>query len=134
MRKFIAEFKEFISRGNVMDMAVGIIIGTAFTAIVNSLVNDIVMPVIGLIIGGMDFTSLKVVIAPATASTAEVAISYGVFLQNVINFVLIALVVFIFIIGINRLHRKEEKSPEAPPADIALLTEIRDLLKEEKEK
>ncbi len=132
------EFKAFISRGSVMDMAVGIIIGTAFTAIVTSLVNDILMPFIGLIIGGINFTDLKIIISSATADTAEVAITYGKFIQKVIDFLIIAFVVFMMIRTINMVHTKLKKEAEeqavaaevAPPAeDIVLLTEIRDLLK-----
>lgn len=132
------EFKAFISRGSVMDMAVGIIIGTAFTAIVTSLVNDILMPFIGLIIGGINFTDLKIIISAATADTAEVAITYGRFIQKVIDFLIIAFVVFMMVRTLNMIHTKLKKTEEepvvaaepAPPAeDIVLLTEIRDLLK-----
>lgn len=132
------EFKAFISRGSVMDMAVGIIIGTAFTAIVTSLVNDILMPFIGLIIGGINFTDLKIIISSATADTAEVAITYGKFIQKVIDFLIIAFVVFMMVRTLNMIHTKLKKTEEepvvaaepAPPAeDIVLLTEIRDLLK-----
>lgn len=132
------EFKVFISRGSVMDMAVGIIIGTAFTAIVTSLVNDILMPFIGLIIGGINFTDLKIIISSATADTAEVAITYGKFIQKVIDFLIIAFVVFMMVRTLNMIHTKLKKTEEepvvaaepAPPAeDIVLLTEIRDLLK-----
>lgn len=121
---FIAEFKKFISRGNVIDLAVGVIIGTAFTAIVNSLVNDIVMPIIGLVIGGMNFENLAIVVGDAT-------IKYGMFIQNIINFLLIALVIFIMVKAINSFHKKEEVEPEAeePSAEVKLLSEIRDLMK-----
>ncbi len=125
MKGFIKEFKEFISRGNVIDLAVAVVIGGAFTAIVNSLVNDIIMPVIGVIIGGMSFEKLSVVVG-----TAE--IKYGMFIQAVINFLLIALVIFCVIKGINKFKKKEEAVPEEPAApaeDILLLTEIRDLLR-----
>ncbi|HPK63880.1 MAG TPA: large-conductance mechanosensitive channel protein MscL [Sphaerochaeta sp.] len=136
----LEEFKKFISRGNVMDMAVGIIIGTAFTAIVSSLVKDILMPFISLIIGGINFTDLKIVIAQATANTAEVAITYGTFIQKVIDFLIIAFVVFMMIRTLNLLQTRlkkqeeqqaaaEEKKPAPPAPDIVLLTEIRDLLK-----
>jgi large conductance mechanosensitive channel len=120
---FLAEFREFISRGNVMDMAVGVIIGGAFTSIVNSLVNDIIMPVIGVIIGGIDFSGLSVTFLNAK-------ITYGMFIQNIINFLLIALCVFLMVKGINKLHKKEEKpeEPAAPSDEVVLLTEIRDLL------
>lgn len=131
---FIAEFKEFISRGSVVDLAVGVIIGGAFTSIVNSLVKDIVMPIIGLIFGGINFTGLKYVITPATEETAEAAIYYGNFIQNIVNFLLVALVIFIVVKAINNLRKKNEpapapKEPPAPPEDIVLLREIRDSLK-----
>ena len=137
----LEEFKKFISRGNVMDMAVGIIIGTAFTAIVSSLVKDILMPFISLIIGGINFTDLKIVIAQATANTAEVAITYGIFIQKVIDFLIIAFVVFMMVRTLNllqaRLKKQEEqaavaeKKPAPPALEIVLLTEIRDLLKKQ---
>ena len=121
----IAEFKEFISRGNVLDMAVGIIIGAAFTAIVTSLVNDIIMPIVGVIIGGIDFSSLKVAVGTAS-------INYGVFIQAIINFLLIALTVFIIIKALSKAKRKQAEEPAeeepAPTPEVELLTEIRDLL------
>ena len=133
---FISEFKEFISRGNVIDLAVGVIIGSAFTAIVTSLVNDIIMPVIGILFGGLNFTELKYVITPATEDVAEAAIYYGNFIQCVVNFLLIAFVIFMVVKTINRFHKKTEKTqeeiPSADPEDIALLKEIRDLLKKDK--
>lgn len=137
---FFAEFKEFISRGNVMDLAVGVIIGSAFTAIVNSLVNDILMPVIGLISGGIDLSGLKYVFTEATETTAEAAIYYGTFLQNIVNFLLIALTLFCVVKAMNSLHRKkaEEPAPEPEPEpepepseEVKLLGEIRDLLKKD---
>ena len=149
-RKILGEFKKFITRGNVVDMAVGIIVGTAFTAIVNSLVKDILMPFIGLIIGGISFVDLKIVITAATETTAEVAIRYGTFIQKIIDFLIIALVVFFLVRTVNRMRERlearrkvEEKTEEAKrevtpppspviPADIALLTEIRDLLERQK--
>ncbi|MDD7511295.1 MAG: large-conductance mechanosensitive channel protein MscL [Peptostreptococcaceae bacterium] len=121
----MGEFKEFISKGNVIDLAVGVIIGGAFTAIVTSLVNDILMPIIGLILGGMDFSTLSFGIGGAQ-------VMYGAFIQAVINFLIIAFVIFMIVKGINSMKRKEEEAPaepEAPAADIQLLTEIRDLLK-----
>ena len=129
---FFAEFKEFISRGSVLDMAVGIIVGSAFTAIVNSLVNDLLMPIIGTIIGGVDFASLKIVITEAVGDTPEVAILYGSFIQSIVNFILIALAVFLIVRGINRFRRKknEEPAPAPEPSDeVKLLTEIRDTLR-----
>ncbi|MBC8570502.1 large-conductance mechanosensitive channel protein MscL [Zongyangia hominis] len=138
-KSLIGEFKEFISRGNVMDMAVGVIIGTAFTAIVNSLVKDVVMPAIGYLIGGIDFTEFKIVLSQAVGEVPETAIYYGTFIQNIINFLLIALVVFLMVKAINLFHRKKEEpiteeAPEEPEisAELAMLTEIRDLLKEQK--
>ncbi len=122
----IKEFREFIMRGNVMDLAVAVIIGGAFTAIVNSLVNDIIMPIVGVILGGVDFTTLAITYQDAT-------ITYGNFIQAIINFLLIALVLFLLIRSINRMSRKKEEAPAAPPAPTAeekLLTEIRDLLRE----
>ena len=128
----IAEFKKFISRGNVLDLAVGVIIGGAFTSIVNSLVNDIIMPIVGILFGGVDFTELRYVITPATADMPEVAIYYGNFIQNVVDFFLVALVVFIMLKAINRFYRKKEEQAPAPKIsdEAKLLTEIRDLLKD----
>ena len=133
----VQEFKEFISRGNVVDMAVGVIIGSAFTKIVNSLVNDVFMPALSVITGGINFTDLKYVITPATEEVAEVAIKYGSFIQNIVDFLLIAAVVFAMVKFINKLRapKKEEPKKEEPaappptPEDILLLREIRDSLK-----
>ncbi len=133
IKGFLGEFKEFISRGSVIDLAVGVIIGGAFTSIVNSLVNDIIMPFVGWLFGGIDFTDLKIVITPGTEEVAEAAIRYGAFVQNVVNFLLVAFVIFMMIRTINRFRRKKEEAPKAPPApskEELLLTEIRDLLKE----
>lgn len=129
---FWSEFKQFISRGNVIDLAVGVIIGGAFTSIVNSLVNDVVMPVIGILFGGIDFTGLKYVVTPAQGDIPEAAIYYGNFIQNVVNFLLVALVVFIMVKLINRFRRKKEAAPTPPPQpseEVLLLREIRDALK-----
>ncbi len=135
---FLSGFKTFISRGSVVDMAVGIIVGTAFTAIVNSLVKDILMPFIGLLLGGISFTDLKFIITAATADSAEVAVNWGMFIQKIIDFLIISFSVFVMVRAINnfrtRLETKKEEAPappKAPPADILLLTEIRDLLKKE---
>ena len=133
----VAEFKEFITRGNVMDMAVGIIIGGAFTAIVTSLVNDLLMPVIGALFGGIDFSTLKYVIRAAdeSAGIEEAAIKYGSFIQAIVNFLLIAIVIFLLVKGINKMRRKKEEPAPAPAPDpepseeVKLLTEIRDALK-----
>ena len=135
VKSFFAEFKEFISRGNVIDLAVGVIIGGAFTSIVNSLVKDIIMPFIGWIFGGIDFTNLKYVITPGTEEIPEAAIYYGNFIQNVVNFLLVAFTIFCMVRLINKFRRKKEEAPKAPPApskEEVLLTEIRDLLKEMK--
>lgn len=128
MKKFFAEFKEFIARGNAMSMAIGIIIGGAFTAIVNSLVNDVISPFLGIILGGLDFTGIAFTVGSAN-------IMIGNFIQAVITFLLTALVIFSIIKFLNQFQKKEEKveEPEAEPeipADIQLLTEIRDMLKE----
>ncbi|MBR4035495.1 MAG: large-conductance mechanosensitive channel protein MscL [Oscillospiraceae bacterium] len=134
----IQEFKAFISRGNVVDMAVGVIIGSAFTKIVNSLVNDVFMPALSVFTGGVNFSDLKYIITPGTEEVAEVAIKYGAFLQNIVDFLLIAIVVFMMVKMINKLrdaNKKEEEKPAEPaappptPEDILLLREIRDSLK-----
>ena len=133
----VSEFKEFITRGNVMDMAVGIIIGGAFTAIVQSLVNDLLMPVIGALFGGIDFSTLKYVVRAAdeAAGIEEAAIRYGSFIQAIVNFLLIAIVIFLLVKGINKMRRKKEEPAPAPAPDpepseeVKLLTEIRDALK-----
>jgi large conductance mechanosensitive channel len=131
------EFKEFISRGNVVDLAVGVIIGGAFGGIVTSLVKDVIMPPIGYMMSGIDFSSLKVQIAPAVLDAAgkvskpEVAIGYGAFINTLINFLIVAAVIFIVVKGVNSLKRKEAEKPAeptAPTTDQKLLTEIRDLL------
>ena len=133
MKKFFREFKEFAMRGNVMDMAVGIIIGGAFGKIVSSFVSDVIMPPIGLLIGGVDFSNLAVTLKHATATEAAVTLNYGMFIQNVVDFIIIALAIFIVIRLMNSLKRKQEAAPATPPAptkEETLLTEIRDLLKE----
>jgi large conductance mechanosensitive channel len=127
-----SEFKQFAMRGNVIDMAVGIIIGGAFTPIVNSLVNDVIMPPVGMLLGGVDFSELAVTIRHATETSGAVMIKYGVFINTIITFLIVAFAVFMLIKGVNRLshHKKEEPAaPPAPTADQQLLTEIRDLLK-----
>ncbi len=126
------EFKKFAFKGNVIDMAVGVMVGGAFSTIVNSLVNDVVMPVFGAITAGMDFKSLKIVLSEATDVKPEAAILYGNFIQNVINFLIIAFSIFMVINTLNKLKKKEEPAPEPPkgPTQEELLAEIRDLLKE----
>ena len=131
--KLIAEFKEFISRGSVIDLAVGVIVGGAFTSIVNSLVDDIVMPIISLITGGIDLSSLAFTIKlpDELVDVAPATIKYGLFIQNIINFFLIALVIFFMVKAINAFRKKKEEEPPAPaePSDeVKLLTEIRDLM------
>ena len=125
----VKEFQEFISRGNVMDLAVAVVMGAAFTAIVNSLVDDIIMPIVGIMMGGVDFSSLSVQVGDAT-------IAYGNFIQATINFLIIALVVFFVVRSINGLYARmaaeeeaAEEAPAEPPAEERLLREIRDLLR-----
>ena len=138
MKKFFGEFKEFVSKGNVIDLAVGVVIGGAFGKIVSSLVDNIIMPLVGLIIGGVDFSSLSVTVKGAS-------IKYGLFIQNVVDFLIVALCIFIFIKAINSLEKKvkskikkeEEKKkeePTKPTKEEELLTEIRDLLKKDVKK
>lgn len=124
----IKEFKKFIARGNVIDLAVGVIIGGAFGKIVTSIVNDVLMPLIGVIIGGIDFSGLSLKIG-------EAEIKYGNFIQNVIDFLIVAFCIFILVKIVNKITHKEEKKEEVPvkPEDVVLLEEIRDLLKEKSE-
>jgi len=128
----LKEFREFAMKGNVMDMAVGIIIGGAFGKIVASLVNDVLMPPIGLLVGGMDFTKLAITLKAAQGEAPAVLLKYGMFIQQTIDFIIIAFVIFMMIKGMNKLRRKQEEAPAAPPApprQEVLLEEIRDLLK-----
>ena len=131
MKQFFEEFKKFIARGNVMDMAVGVIIGGAFSSITTSLINDVIMPLLGIFTGSISFSTL-------TLTINEAVIAYGNFIQAVLNFLVMAFVVFCMIKTLNRFHRKKEETPAeepAPPepsAEEKLLTEIRDLLKENK--
>lgn len=126
----LQEFKEFAVRGNAVDMAVGIITGAAFGKIVSSIVDDVVMPPIGLILGGVDFSDLKFVLKDAVADVPAVTLNWGKFVQTCLDFVIVAFAVFMLVKAINTLKRKQEAAPPpAPPADVALLTEIRDLLK-----
>ena len=132
---FISEFKEFAMRGNVIDMAVGVVIGGAFGKIVSSLVGDIIMPVVVVVTGGVNFTDLKLTLKEAAEGAPAVTINYGSFIQTMVDFLIIAFCIFCVIKALNTLKNKlpkeEEAAPAEPetPADIALLTEIRDLLK-----
>lgn len=135
----LQEFKKFAMRGNVVDMAVGIIIGGAFGKIVSSIVGDLIMPLIGMLIGGINFSELKFVLKEAQTvgetTIPEVALNYGMFIQTTFDFLIIAFAIFLLVKGINTLNKKKEEEPAAPapPAeDILLLKEIRDLLKEKK--
>ena len=126
------EFKKFAFKGNVIDLAVAVIIGAAFGKIVTSFVNNIIMPILGVIIGGINFSNLKIVLAPASGDVAEVAILYGSFIQTIVDFLIIAVSIFLVIRLFNKFKKKEEEAPAAPPApssEAVLLEEIRDLLK-----
>ncbi len=134
----IKEFRDFVSRGNVLDLAVAVIIGAAFGKIVSSAVNDVIMPPIGLLVGGVDFRDLKYVMKPAVTDgsgkiiTDAVSINYGNFIQNIIDFLIIAIAVFIIVKAINSFRKKEKPAPTPPPVatdEAKLLTEIRDILK-----
>lgn len=131
----LKEFKEFAMRGNVIDLAIGIVIGAAFGKIVTSLVADVIMPPLGLLIGGVNFTDLKIVMKAAVGDAPAVTLNYGNFLQVIFDFVIVAFAIFLLIKGINRFKKKEEAKPAAPAAPAApsneekLLMEIRDLLK-----
>ena len=134
MKKIIEEFKKFITRGNVLDLAVGVIVGSAFTGIVNSLVNNILTPIIGLVLGGVNFSGLSITIG-------EASIMYGAFIQSVIDFLITAFCIFIIVKFMNKLtsmrkvkEEKKEEKKQAKPADVELLEEIRDLLKDNKAK
>lgn len=129
----ISEFKEFAVKGNVVDMAVGIIIGAAFGKIVSSFVSDVLMPPIGLMIGGVDFSDLALTLKAASDGAEPVLISYGKFIQATVDFVIVAFAIFIAVKGINNLKKKEEEAPAVPPTpskEELLLGEIRDLLKD----
>jgi large conductance mechanosensitive channel len=129
------EFKEFAMRGNVIDLAVGVVIGGAFGKIVSSLVADVIMPVIGVLIGGVDFSKLAITLVAAEGDKPAVLLGYGKFVQATFDFLIIAFAIFLFIKLINRLHKKKAEEPAAPPppsAEQTLLTEIRDLLKQQR--
>ena len=129
--KLVDEFKAFVMRGNVVDLAVGVIIGAAFGKIVTSLVNDIFMPIIGMIIGNVDFTSLEIKIGEPVEGAEQAAIKYGMFIQEIVNFLIIALCIFMFIKLITKMQKKKEEEPAPAPEptkEEVLLTEIRDAL------
>lgn len=144
--KLIKEFKEFIMKGNVLDLAVAVIIAGAFKAIVTSFVNDVLMPPIGLLLGGVDFSDLKIILKEGSAAVmsgdqvltpavSEVALSYGVFINTVIDFLIIGFAIFMIVKAYNKTKKKKEEAPAAPPApsnEEVLLTEIRDILKANK--
>ena len=141
MKQILQEFKQFAMRGNVVDMAVGIIIGGAFGKIVTSIVGDVIMPAVGVLVGGVNCTDLKITLKDAVMEGGEVVapavtINYGNFIQVTFDFSIIAFAVFMLVKGVNALSRKKKEgkpaTPPAPPADIQLLTEIRDLLKTQK--
>ena len=142
MGKILSEFKEFAMKGNVVDMAVGVIIGGAFGKIVSSLVNDVIMPVVGIVTGGLDFKEHKLILKAAVMNgeevvTPEVAMTYGVFIQNIVDFLIIAFCIFMAIKFMNRFKKKVEEAPAAPAQptkEEVLLTEIRDLLKQQADK
>jgi len=127
----VKEFKEFAVKGNVVDLAVGVIIGAAFTKIVTSLVSDVIMPPLGLLLGGIDFKDKLVELKPAVGKTPAVKLNYGLFINNIIDFLIVAFVIFLVIKGINAMKREEEEAPAEPTEptkEEVLLTEIRDLL------
>ena len=134
MPKIINEFREFAMRGNVIDLAVGVVIGTAFGAITNSLVKDVIMPPLGLIMGKVNFGELKITLHEAVGDTAAVTLNYGLFIQTLVNFLIVAWAMFIIVKVMNALKRKQEtappeEKPAPPPRQEVLLEEIRDLLK-----
>src|SRR5262245_12050274 len=126
------EFKTFAMRGNVLDMAVGVIIGGAFGKIVTSFVGDVLMPLIGLLLGGVDFTGFKLTLKDAVGDVAAVTLNYGAFIQHVVDFLIIAFSIFLLIRGVNAMQRKQEAAPATPPPppeDVVLLREIRDAVR-----
>ncbi|MCC8018510.1 MAG: large-conductance mechanosensitive channel protein MscL [Rikenellaceae bacterium] len=127
---FLSDFKSFAMRGNVIDLAVGVVVGGAFGQIVNSLVADIIMPPIGILVGGVDFSDLAFTLKPAEGTTAAVKINYGEFIQTCVNFIIIAFSIFLFVRLLSKLNRKKDEPSTVPPTkDQELLGEIRDLLK-----
>lgn len=133
----LKDFREFAMRGNVVDLAVGVIIGAAFSKIVSSLVSDIIMPPLGLLIGGIDFKQFSLVLREASGDAPAVVMNYGVFIQNIFDFIIVAFAIFMAIKLINKLRREQPQEVAAPPepsAEEKLLTDIRDILKEQKNK
>lgn len=133
MKKFVQDFKAFALKGNVIDLAIGVVVGGAFSTIVKSLVNDIIMPLVGILVGGINFQEWKITLKAATAKHAAVTLNIGNFIQNVINFLIIAVTIFICIKLASKLYRKKDVEAPATPADVLLLQEIRDLLKKDNE-
>ncbi|MGL5615792.1 MAG: large-conductance mechanosensitive channel protein MscL [Sarcina sp.] len=130
MKKFISEFKEFAMKGNVVDLAIGVVVGGAFSQIVNALVKDIIMPIFSVITGGINYSSWNIVLKPAEGKHAAIILSGGLFIQAIINFLIIAVSIFVCIKIVGKFYQREKK--EKPiPADVQLLTEIRDFLKNE---
>ncbi len=130
----MSEFRDFAMRGNVVDMAVGIVIGGAFGKIVSSFVNDVLMPPIGLALGGVDFSDLALTLKEASGDVAAVTLNYGAFIQTVVDFIIIAFAIFMVVKAMNNLKKKEEAAPAPPPKpseEVTLLTEIRDLMKQD---
>lgn len=124
----LKEFKAFAMRGNVVDLAVGVVIGGAFGKIVSSFVADVLMPPIGLLLGGVNFSSLAITLKEAAGDTPAVTINYGLFIQSIVDFVIIAFAIFLVVKAINKMRKQEEEAPPAPSPEEVLLTEIRDAL------
>lgn len=125
----LKEFKNFATRGNVVDMAVGIVIGAAFGKIVSSFVSDVLMPPIGMFLGGVDFSNLMITLKDASGEVPAVAVKYGIFINTIIDFIIIAFAIFLVVLGMNRLQKKKQEVPPVPSNQEKLLAEIRDLLK-----
>ena len=130
---WLDEFKKFAMRGNVVDLAVGVVIGAAFGKIVTSFVNDVLMPPLGLVIGGVNFSNLAVTLKAAEGDAPAVLWKYGAFIQTIVDFTIIAFAIFLVVKTMNRFQRKEEAAPAAPPAEVVLLTEIRDTLRQQRQ-
>jgi large conductance mechanosensitive channel len=124
------EFKQFAMRGNVVDLAVGVVIGTAFGKIVSSFVNDVLMPPLGLLLGGVNFSNLAVTLKAAEGEIPAVLWKYGAFIQTIVDFAIIAFAIFLVVKAMNTLQKKEEAAPAPPPPEVVLLTEIRDTLRQ----